>query len=89
MLITQYTNIMAGNLELSGGGLESGDGENYVRGIEELEDQASTKGGSTHRGRPHEARSLSKIVKNVPAVPTDILRANLISQISKSWKHPP
>ena len=48
---------MTRNLEL-GGGLESGDGGGYVTGIEELEEQVSAKGGRTHCGRPHEARSV-------------------------------
>ena len=63
MLITQDTKIRTRNLEL-GGGLESGDGGDDVIGIEELEEQVSAKGGRTHCGRPHEARSLLwKIVK--------------------------
>ena len=57
MLITQDTKNKTRNLEL-GGGLESGDGGDYVMRIEELEEQVSTKGGRTQCGRPHEARSL-------------------------------
>ena len=57
MLIAQDTTNKTCNLEL-GGGLESGDGGDYVIGIEELEDQVSAKSGRTHCGRPHEARSL-------------------------------
>ena len=57
MIITQDTKNRTRNLEL-GGGLESGDGGDYVIGIEELEEQVSAKGGRTHCGRPHEARSL-------------------------------
>ena len=49
--------IKTRNLEL-GGGLESIDGGDYVIGIKELEEQVSAKGGRTHCGRPHEARSL-------------------------------
>ena len=45
------------NLEL-GGVLESGDGGDCVIGIGELEEQVSAKGGRTHCGRPHEARSV-------------------------------
>ena len=56
-LITQDTKNGTCNLEL-GGGLESGDGGGYVMGIEELEEQVSAKGGRTHCGRPHEARTL-------------------------------
>ena len=50
MLIKQDTKNKTRNLEL-GGGLESGDGGDYVIGIEELEEHVSA-------GRPHEARSL-------------------------------
>ena len=57
MLITQDTKNKTRTLEL-GGGLESGDGGDYVIGIEELEEQVSAKGGRTPCGRPHEARSL-------------------------------
>ena len=57
MLITQDTKSWTRNFEL-GGGLESGDGGDYVIGIEELEEQASAKVGRTHCGRPHAARSL-------------------------------
>ena len=57
MLITQDTKNKARNLEL-GGGLESGDRGDYVVGIGELEEQVSAKGGRTHCGRPHEARSV-------------------------------
>ena len=57
MLITQDTKNRTRNLEL-GGGLERGDGRDYVIGIEELEEQVWAKGGRTHCGRPHEARSL-------------------------------
>ena len=57
MLIAEYTKNKTRNLEL-GGGLESGDGGDYVMGIEELEEQVSAKGGRTHCGRMHEARSL-------------------------------
>ena len=45
------------NLEL-GGGLESGDGGDYMIGIEEVEEQVPAKYGKTHCGRPHECRSL-------------------------------
>ena len=69
MLITQDTKNRTRNLEL-GGGLESGDGGDYVIGIEELEEQVSAKGGRTYCGRPHESRSLLwKIVKKIPAGP--------------------
>ena len=51
------------NLEL-GGGLESGDGGDYVIGIEELEEQVPAKGRRAHCGRPHEARSSKLAVKN-------------------------
>ena len=57
MLITQDTKNKTRNLELSGG-LESGDGGDYVTGIEELERQVSVKGGRTHCGRPHKASTL-------------------------------
>ena len=57
MHMTHDTKNRTRNLELSGG-LESGDGGDYVIGIEELEEQVSAKGGRTHCGRPHEARSL-------------------------------
>ena len=57
MLITQDTNIRTRNHEL-GGGLESGDGRDCMIGTEELEEQASVTGGTTHCGRPHEARNL-------------------------------
>ena len=42
MLITQDAKNRTRNLEL-GGGLESGDGGDCVRGIEELEEQVSAK----------------------------------------------
>ena len=54
MLITRDTKNKARNLKL-GGGLESGDGADYAIGVEEQEEQVSTKGGRTHCGRPHEA----------------------------------
>ena len=57
MLITQDTKKGTRNHEL-GGGLESDDGGDCVIRIEELKEQASAKGGRTHCGRPHEARSL-------------------------------
>ena len=57
MVITQDTKKKTRNLEL-GGDLESGDGGDDVIGIEELEEQVPAKGGRTHCGRPHEARSL-------------------------------
>ena len=57
MLTTQDTKNRTRNLEL-GDGLVIGDGGDYVIGIEELEEQVSAKGGRTHCGRPHEARSL-------------------------------
>ena len=57
MLFTQALKNRTRNLKL-GGGLESGDGGDYVTGIEELERQVSVKGGRTHCGRPHEAPSL-------------------------------
>ena len=57
MLITHDAKIRERNLEL-GGGLESGDGGDYVIGIEELEEHVSAKGGRTHCGRLQEARSL-------------------------------
>ena len=70
MLITQDTKNRTRNIEL-GGGLENDDGGDYVMGIDELEEQVSAKGGRTHCGRPHEARSLlRKIVKKVPAGPS-------------------
>ena len=53
MLITHDAKIRERNLEL-GGGLESGDGGDYVIGIKALEEQVSVKGGKTHCGRPHE-----------------------------------
>ena len=56
--VTQDTKQKTRNLEL-GGGLESGDGEDDVIGIEEQDEQVPAKGGRTHCGRPHEARSLS------------------------------
>ena len=59
MLITQDTKNRTRDHEL-GGGLESGDGGDCVTGIEELEEQASAKGGRTHCSRPHEARNLLK-----------------------------
>ena len=52
--MTQAPKTRTRNLEL-GGGLESGDGGDYVTGIEELKEQVSEKGGTTHCGRPHEA----------------------------------
>ena len=58
MLITQDTKNRTRNLQL-GGGLESGDGGDYVIGIEELVEQVSAKGRRSHCGRPHEARNLS------------------------------
>ena len=57
MVLTQNTKNMTRTLEL-GGGLEGGDDRDYVIGIEELEEQVSAKGGRTHCGRMHEARSL-------------------------------
>ena len=57
MLITQDTKNRTRNVELVGG-WESGDGGDYVIGIEELNDKVSVKGGKTHCGRPHEVRSL-------------------------------
>ena len=57
MLITEDTKIRTRNPGL-GGGLESGDGGDYVIGIDEVEEQVPAKGGRTHCGRPHEARSL-------------------------------
>ena len=57
MLITHDTKKTTHNLELSGG-LESGDGGDYVIGIEELEEQVSAKGGGTHCGRSYEAQRL-------------------------------
>ena len=57
MLITQDTKNRTRNIEL-GGGLENDDGGDGVIGIEEMEEQVSAKGGRTHFGRPHEARSL-------------------------------
>ena len=57
MLITQDTKNRTRNLEL-GGGLESGDGGDYVIGIEELEEHVKAQYDITHCGRPHEARSL-------------------------------
>ena len=56
MLITHDTKKKTRNLEL-GGGLKSGDGGDDVIGIEELE-EVPLKGGRTHSGRSHEARSL-------------------------------
>ena len=47
MLITQDTKNKTRNLGLSGG-LESGDGGDYVIEIEELEEQVSARGGRTH-----------------------------------------
>ena len=57
MLITQDTKNTARNLGL-GGGMESGDGEDFVIGIEEVEEQVPAKVGRTHCGRPCKARSL-------------------------------
>ena len=57
MLITQDTKRRIRNLEM-GGDLESGDGGDDVIGIGEQEEQVPAKGGRTHCGRPHEARSL-------------------------------
>ena len=57
MPITQDTKNRTRNVELVGG-WESGDGGDYVIGIEELNDKVSVKGGKTHCGRPHEVRSL-------------------------------
>ena len=57
MHMTHDTKNRTRNLELSGG-LESGDGGDYVIGIEELEEQVSANGDRTHCGRSHEARSL-------------------------------
>ena len=57
MLISQDPKDRTRNLEV-GGGLESGDGGDYVIGIEELEEHVSAKGGRTHCGRLQEARSL-------------------------------
>ena len=57
MLITRDTKTRTRNLEL-GSGLESGDGGDYVIGIEELEEQVSAEGGRTHCGRSHGARNL-------------------------------
>ena len=56
MLITQEKK-KEDTLEL-GGGLERGGGGDYVTGIAELEEQVPAKGGKTHCGRQHEARSL-------------------------------
>ena len=56
MLITQDINKKTRNFEL-GGVLESGDGDDVI-GTEELKEQVPAKGGRTHCGRPHEARSL-------------------------------
>ena len=64
MLITQDTNKKTRNLEL-GADLESGDGGDYVIGIEELEAQVPATGGRTHCGQPHEARSSSLLLKIV------------------------
>ena len=50
MLSTQNTKKKTRNLEL-GGGLESGDGGNYVLGIDELEEQVPAKSSRTHCGR--------------------------------------
>ena len=44
MLLSQDAKNRTHNLEL-GGGLESGDGGNYVIGIEELEEHVSAKRG--------------------------------------------
>ena len=72
MLITHDTQNKIRNLEL-GGGLESGDGGDYVIEMEELEEQVSAKGGRTHCCRPHEARSLLRtIVKSRTQVPAQI-----------------
>ena len=57
MFITQDAKKTTRNLEL-GGGLESGDGGDYMIGIEEVEEQVPAKYGKTHCGRPHECRSL-------------------------------
>ena len=57
MLITEDTKIRTRNPGL-GGGLESGDGGDYVIGIDELDEQVLAKGGKKHCGRLHEAPSL-------------------------------
>ena len=57
MLITQDTERKTRNLEL-GGGLESGDGGDYIIGIEEVQEQVPAKGGGTHCRRPHKAWGL-------------------------------
>ena len=92
MLITQDTKNRTRNIEL-GGGLENDDGGDYVMGIDELEEQVSAKGGRTHCGQLHEARSLmlkiEKIERRSQQVHVIFIPcAKLISQISKSWKHP-
>ena len=61
MLITQDTKNRTHNLEL-GGGLESGDGGDSAIGIEELEEQASAKGGRTQLRST--ARSSNLVAKN-------------------------
>ena len=60
MLIMQDTKNRARNLELRGG-LESGDGGDYVIGTEDLEEQVSAKGGRTLQST---ARSSKLVVKN-------------------------
>ena len=57
MLITQDTRNRTRSLQL-GSGLESGDGGDYVIGIDELDEQVLAKGGKKHCGRLHEAPSL-------------------------------
>ena len=57
MLITQETKKKSRNLTL-GGDLEVGGGGDDLIGIEEQEEQVPGKGGVTHCGRRHEARSL-------------------------------
>ena len=68
--------------------MESGDGGDYVIAIEELE-KISAKGGITLRSTARSPKLVVANRKKLPAGPRHLPSANLISQISKSWKHPP
>ena len=68
MHITQDPKNRTHNFEL-GGGLESGDGGDYVVGIEVLEERVSVKGGKTQLRSI--ARSSTLVVKNREKIPAD------------------